>query len=159
MDDYAVSPARKAAGARLPSQAPPLRRILVVEDDEDIRLLNTDILAQHGFLVDAAEDGGVAWDAIQQRHYDLLITDNAMPRMTGMELLKTLRDARMELPVILATGHLPRAEFTRHPWLQPAAMVLKPYSIAELLEAVVEVLHATKGPGKPPALMPGVQLL
>jgi DNA-binding response OmpR family regulator len=155
MDDYPVSPARKAAGARAPSRATPPHRILVVEDDEDIRLLNTDILIQHGYLVDAAEDGAVAWDAIQQKRYDLLITDNAMPRMTGMELLRTLRDARMELPVILATGNLPRAEFTRHPWLQPAAMVLKPYSIAELLEAVVGVLHATKDPSEPPGLQSG----
>jgi len=72
-----------------------------------------------------------------------VITDNNMPRLTGIELLKKLCAARMALPVIMATGTLPKEEFTRYPWLQPAATLLKPYTVEELLGTVKEVLRAT----------------
>jgi hypothetical protein len=49
----------------------------------------------------------------------------------------------MALPVIMATGTLPKEEFTRYPWLQPVAMLLKPYSVEELLGTVKDVLRAT----------------
>ena len=125
------------------SQPEPSRRhrILVVEDDGDIRRLNTEILIQHGYCVDAAEDGAIAWAALQQADYDLLVTDNAMPKVTGVELLKKVRAGRMELPVIMATGTLPEAEFARHPWLQPAATLLKPYTTEAFLKAVTTVLR------------------
>jgi len=72
-----------------------------------------------------------------------VITDHKMPKVTGVELLKKLRAARMDLPVILVTAALPREEFTRQPWLQPAATLLKPYTVEELLGTVKEVLCAT----------------
>jgi DNA-binding response OmpR family regulator len=55
----------------------------------------------------------------------------------------------MVLPVIMATGELPTEEFTRYPWLQPAATLLKPYTTAELLGTVKKVLRATdSAPGQ-----------
>jgi CheY-like chemotaxis protein len=100
------------------------------------------VLIGHGYHVDAAENGAVAWDALQANRYDLMITDNAMPHLTGIGLLKKLRGARMTLPVIMATGSLPRAAFALQPWLQPSAMVIKPYTSPELVAAVVRVLDA-----------------
>jgi hypothetical protein len=49
----------------------------------------------------------------------------------------------MALPVLMVTGNFPAWEFTRHPWLQPAATLLKPYTFEELLGKVREVLRAT----------------
>jgi DNA-binding response OmpR family regulator len=123
-------------------QSSPAYRILVVEDDPDIRQLNTEALTQSGYEVDAAEDGAVAWNALRQNNYDLLITDQRMPRVSGLELLTKLRAARLSLPVIMATGTSPDAEFTRRPWLKPEAVLLKPYTIPELLSLVTKVLHA-----------------
>jgi DNA-binding response OmpR family regulator len=120
----------------------------VVEDDADIRRLNTEVLIRHGFHVDAAEDGAVAWHTLQLNRYDILITDNTMPKVTGIELLMKLHGARMALPVIMATGSFPKAEFTRYPWLQPAALVLKPYTLDELLGAVTAVLRVADRPPK-----------
>ena len=93
--------------------------------------------------MDAAEDGAEAWDALQLNSYDLLVTDNNMPKVPGIELLKKMYDAHLALPVIMATGTLPKDEFTRYPWLQPAATLLKPYTITELLGTVNKVLRAT----------------
>jgi DNA-binding response OmpR family regulator len=141
-----ISQSSEAARAAIPRPAKPQRhRILVVEDDGDIRQLNTEALTQCGYHVDAAQDGAAAWDALQLNGYDLMVTDNDMPKVTGVDLLKKLHAARLAVPVIMATGTLPREEFIRHPWLQPAAMLIKPYTIDELVGTVHEVLRVTDG--------------
>ena len=121
----------------------PAHRILVVDDDDDIRQINAEVLALSGYHVDAAEDGAAAWDTIQRNRYDLLVTDNDMPKVSGVELLHKLHAAHIALPVILATGTLPTADFTQYPWIQPAALLIKPYSFHELLGTVRNILRAT----------------
>jgi DNA-binding response OmpR family regulator len=130
---------------RSPTNAP--HRILVAEDDGDIRRLNTEILIHSGYEVDAAEDGDAAWNNLQANSYDLLVTDNDMPKVSGVELIKMLHADRIDLPVIMATGRLPMEEFTRYPWLTPAATLLKPYTVDELLITVKVVLRAIKNSG------------
>jgi DNA-binding response OmpR family regulator len=141
----AIAQSDKPVGAPLQTPIAPRHRILVVEDDGDIRQINTEALMRCGFHVDAAEDGAAAWDTLQLSGYDLMITDNDMPKVTGVELLKKLRAAHMALPVVMATGTLPREEFIRHPWLQPDAVLLKPYTIDELVGTVHQVLRVTGG--------------
>ena len=127
-------------------QADPIHRILMVEDDGDIRRINTEALVHYGYDVDVAEDGEIAWAALTTMDYDLMITDNNMPKLTGVQLLKKLHGARMALPVIMATATEPKWEFTHNPLIVPAAMLLKPYTIAELLSTVRSVLRATVNP-------------
>jgi DNA-binding response OmpR family regulator len=123
----------------------PRHRILVAEDDDDIRRLNTEVLAGSGYKVDAAADGDIAWDTLQLNHYHLLVTDYNMPKMSGVELLLRLHTVRMALPVILVSGTIPIEKLKRHPWLQIDATLLKPYTPDELLATVRKVLHATEG--------------
>ena len=133
-------------------------RVLMVEDDSFIRQLTTEALGLCGYEVDGAGDGAAAWDALNAGSYDLMITDNSMPKLTGLELLEKMRAARMELPVIMATSVLPMAEFNRSPWLQPAATLVKPYTIAELMGVVSEVLCAAEDARRqiaPPPTPPG----
>jgi DNA-binding response OmpR family regulator len=121
----------------------PRQRILVVEDDDDIRRLNAEVLICSGYKVDAAADGAVAWDILQLNTYDLLVTDHNMPKLSGVELLKKLHAARMALPVILASGTIPTEKLKRHPWLQINATLLKPYTPDELLATIRNVLYAS----------------
>ncbi len=114
-----------------------------MDDDATIRHINTHVLALSGYHVDAAEDGAAAWDTLQHANYDLLITDNNMPKVSGVELLHKLHAAHMALPVILATGMPPMAELTQYPWLQPAALLIKPFSCRELLGTVKNILRQT----------------
>jgi|SRR5664280_39814 len=123
-------------------QSPISPRILVVDDDSGIRRLSALALSQSGYTVDAAEDGAVAWQALHANRYDLMITDNRMPKVTGIELLRKLRATRMALPVILATGILPAWELAQNPWLLPDATLMKPFSVDELLATVKSVFHA-----------------
>jgi DNA-binding response OmpR family regulator len=120
-------------------------RILVVDDDQDTRQLTVDVLAGSGYDVDAVQDGAAGWQAIQAKGYDLVITDNNMPRMTGVEMIEKLRSACIVSRVIMATGNLPVFEFARKPWLKPDAALQRPFSNEELLATVKKVLQPKDG--------------
>ena len=114
-------------------------RILVVDDDRGILQLNTEVLQHSGYEVDSAADGAAAWEALQLKPYDLMITDNNMPKLTGFELLQKLRAAHIVLPVIVASGTFFSPEAAPTPWCQPEAALLKPYTIEALLRVVEKV--------------------
>lgn len=146
MNNHLTSPARGATRATPLARANSLRRILVVVEDEEVRRLRTEALIRHGYQVDAAADGAAAWEALQLNHYDLLVTDNSLPKVTGIELLQKLRAAGMELPVIMATAMPPDEEFVGHPGLQPVATLRNPYPVAKLLSTVKIILCALDRP-------------
>jgi CheY-like chemotaxis protein len=137
-----VSQTREPAGASSQGQLNQRPRILVVDDDGDIRRLNSEVLTGSGYKVDTAADGDDAWDVLELYRYDLLLTDYDMPKVTGVELLKKLRAAHMTMPVILASGTIPTQELNRHPWLQIDATLPKPYTPDELLVTVRKALYA-----------------
>jgi DNA-binding response OmpR family regulator len=130
----------------------PAARILVVDDDAAMLELSTAVLAPLGYQVDVAEDGDAGWEALRARRYDLLITDHHMPKVTGVELVKKLRQEGDALPVILASGLMPEEEMKLHPWLQLAATLVKPFTVGQLLSTVEQVLRAgesgTPGPDR-----------
>ncbi len=148
------APCDQAAAKPEGNRADSAHRILVVEDDCELRQLNTQVLSHHGYAVDAAEDGAAAWEALQSNRYNLLITDNHMPRLTGIELLKKLRSARMGLPVIMATGTVPTQEMAQNPWLEPVTTLVKPYATDQLLDTVKEVLHTVLSKSNLPCVAP-----
>jgi DNA-binding NtrC family response regulator len=130
------------------------RRILVVDDEADIRDLNTHTLTHSGFHVDAAKNGADAWEALQVTNYALVVTDHSMPKLSGVDLIRKLHAARMAIPVILATGTWPAHEFDRQPWLQPTAALIKPYTGEQLLQTVKQVLSAVAVAREQIATMP-----
>ena len=67
------------------------KRVLVVEDDDDVRTLISVILRDTGYNVYEACDGLEAIDALKKRRYDVLLTDYHMPKMDGLELLDLTR--------------------------------------------------------------------
>ena len=123
-------------------QKTPPRRILVVDDDRDSRQLKIDLLTESGYAVEAANDGAAGWEALRTYNYDLVITDNHMPKMTGLEMIEKLYLSRKAVPVIMATGSLPTDEFVRRPWLKPEATLQKPFTIRHLLNVISNVLGA-----------------
>ena len=119
----------------------PARRILVVDDDPDTRQLSVDVLVSSEYEVDAAIDGAAGWEALRAKHYDLVITDNKMPKMTGVELIEKLRYTRVGLPVIMATSQVPTDIFDQKPWLMPDATLQRPFSNDDLLATARRVLR------------------
>ena len=129
--------------ASVQCQVKPLHRILVVDDDSDLRLLYTNALTKPGYQVDAVEDGVAAWEALQAYNYNLLITEHSLPKLNGVELVRKLRAARMDVPVVMAAVRLPTRDLALDPLLQLAAVLPKPFYISELLQTVRTVLHVT----------------
>ncbi len=120
----------------------PRRRILLVDDLAQLRELGRQVLVRSGYNVDTAEDGAEAWAALHKQDYDLLITDNQMPRLTGLELIRKVREARMTVPIILTSGTL--AQFPEGDQLggKCAALLAKPFTTEQLVSAVQNGLRA-----------------
>ena len=116
------------------------QRILLAEDDELIREVFCQALANCGWDVDAARDGVEAWTALQHDHYDLLITDQDMPGIMGLELIARLRIAGMQLPVIIVSGASEPGSGNGYKDFRLAATLHKPLQAEELVKAAKAVL-------------------
>ena len=79
-------------------------RILIVEDDKELRSLFERVLVKNGYTVSQAANGQQALDAIDREYYDLIISDIMMPVMDGYELVRSLRDAGITTPVLMITA-------------------------------------------------------
>jgi DNA-binding response OmpR family regulator len=115
-------------------------RILVVDDDPFLCHRNAEMLIRQGYVVNAAENGALGWQELQANHYHLLITENELPKLTGVQLIQKVRFARMALPVIIASEKSPQVAVTRRLRLNPVVTLLKPYTLADFIEMVKIVL-------------------
>lgn len=79
--------------------------VLIVDDDENIRVILSNLVKKEGFEVLVAEQGETALKMMRLETVDLLISDIRMPGMDGMELLRQAKNLDGELPVVLITGH------------------------------------------------------
>jgi len=83
-------------------------RILVVDDSEDVRLLVEDVVGQSGHTAVLAENGREAWELLERgEEFSLIVSDNDMPEMTGVELLQRVRGGSRtaDIPFILMSGN------------------------------------------------------
>lgn len=80
-------------------------RILVVDDDEDLRSCIREFLRRRDYDVDVAANGLEAVRQLEHIEPDLVISDIQMPLMNGVELLRTIRERFPDVPVILMTGN------------------------------------------------------
>lgn len=128
------APFNGASACPAPSRS---QHVLVLDDDTATRRITALFLARSGYVVDTDEDGERGWDALCSAHYDLLVTDNDMPHLTGMELVERLRFAGLDLPVIIASGSLELREAQDYPQLALAAVLHKPFSFSDLISAAL----------------------
>ena len=125
------------------------RHILVVEDNAALASVVRFNLQRAGFQVAVACNGRVAWDAVREEAFDLIVTDQQMPEMTGCEFCKKLRtlDQYRETPVIMLTAKGLELELPRlKDELGIAATFLKPFSPKAIVKAVEEHLEALSEP-------------
>jgi DNA-binding response OmpR family regulator len=133
-------PAENPSGPPAPRS---IRRILVADDDTFVRQAIFNALTRAGFDVNACSDGQQAWNTLLQDRYDLVVTDNEMPGLTGMQLIERIREAGLSLPIIVASGSLTTEGVTDYAQLHISAVLAKPFDIQELLTLVKVALRAS----------------
>jgi two-component system sensor histidine kinase and response regulator WspE len=106
VDNLLVGRRLRKVGRTVSAIAGPTRkRILVIDDSLTVREVERQLLANHGYEVEVAVDGMDGWNAVRVGHYDLVITDLDMPRMTGFELVSQIKnDSHLRaLPVMIVS--------------------------------------------------------
>ncbi len=126
------------------------KRVLVVEDDEDVITYLSLWLSDQGFDVDVARDGNEATEKVKERTPDLVTLDIVMPQKTGVKFYKEFkRDPRYaHIPVIIITGlqqEFKRFISHRRTAPPPEGYIAKPFSQDELLETIRRVLAEAAG--------------
>jgi len=116
----------------------PHKRILVVDDDADVRRFIVDCLQSLGYSVDEAAEGRSALRRLEETPPDLLIVDYAMPGMTGVDVVMEARASAPALPIIMATGYADMEAVDRV--MPPENLLRKPFRLAELATAVRSAL-------------------
>ena len=82
-----------------------MEKILIIDDERAIRNTLKEILEFENYVVEVAEDGRVGLEMASATAYDLIFSDIKMPEMDGIELLSALREAEVESPVVMISGH------------------------------------------------------
>ena len=80
------------------------KRILVIEDDEEMRSLLKDFFEEYGFEIDSVSNGSEAFRKIAREPFDLIITDIRMPGLTGLDILPGIKKLQPEVSIIVITA-------------------------------------------------------
>ncbi len=123
----------------------PLRRVLVVDDDDDIRLLLEELLRGAGYDVAPAKDGRSALRMFYESPTDLVVLDLSMPGLDGFETLDRLRDLS-DVPVILLTARSGEIDKVRGFRAGADDYVVKPFGRQELLARIEALLRRAPEP-------------
>ncbi|MGL4514589.1 MAG: response regulator [Lacipirellulaceae bacterium] len=119
------------------------KHLLVAEDNAALARVISFTLARHGFNVTGARDGQEAWELAQKRRFDLVVTDQQMPRMTGLELCSRLNSLYgfAGTPIVLLTAKGLELEIDRvRSEHGVTELLLKPFSPAHLAETADRLL-------------------
>lgn len=119
-------------------------RILVVEDDNGIRMLMEDALADAGYEPVLACNGLEALEVLEAKHIDLIILDIMMPKMDGYELLRQIRESGMDMPVLLVTAKQTLSDKKKGFLLGADDYMVKPFEEEEMLLRVAALLRRAK---------------
>ena len=124
----------------------PGTRLLVVDDETAIQQLLKEALAGEGYEVEICSDGEEAWQRLQDHAHpiNLLITDQTMPHLSGLELVSKLRDAGDSLPVVLCTGFSELVTEQALHELEISSCLAKPVKLDHLKSTLHEILLAKK---------------
>jgi DNA-binding response OmpR family regulator len=144
-DEKRMTPVQRVSGA-LASDGPNLapsaamhakHRVLVVEDDPDIRAMLAECLRAH-FTVHVAEDGTRALQLLSRRDFDALVVDLELPVLSGVTLIRMLRERGDSTPVLMVSGAPGARELADR---VDAAFISKPFDVDRLEAKLDELLE------------------
>ncbi|GJL55353.1 MAG: Fis family transcriptional regulator [Nitrospirales bacterium] len=125
-----------------------IHRILVVDDNADIRWILSDLLTVHGFHCEQAHDGITALSTVVHARFHVILTDYQMPNMDGMELLHNLTALpnTASIPVIMITAFGDETLEVEARRAGACAVLRKPIDSRELLTVITQAIEHTQPP-------------
>ena len=124
-------------------------RILVVDDENGVRELISDVLHLESFHVTTASDGLEALGLLRKSDFDLMILDVSMPKMDGFTLLEKLREEKNAIPALMLSARNDRSDVTTGLRSGADDYVTKPFGIEELVLRVKSILRRTLESSEP----------
>ena len=119
-------------------------RILIADDDKNLRMVLASELSEEGFEVNVAENGTKAVALIENDEYDVLLLDLSMPGFNGMDVLKKIKTLELTTEVVILTGNATISTAVEAMKLGAYDFLTKPFKMAEL-RAVLEKAYEKKG--------------
>jgi two-component system, OmpR family, alkaline phosphatase synthesis response regulator PhoP len=123
--------------------------ILVVEDEQDLRMTLSDRLESEGFAVDCAGDGVEGYEKATNGAFDLIILDVMLPRRNGFDVCRDLRQSGLSTPVLMLTARGQTVDKVLGLKIGADDYVTKPFEMLELMARVEALLR--RAPAKPGA--------
>ena len=123
-------------------------KILIVDDFSTMRRIIKNLLRDLGFNnTQEADDGQTAWPMLQTGNFDFLVTDWNMPIMTGIELLKKVREDEnlASLPVLLVTAEAKKEQIVEAAQAGVNGYVVKPFTAITLKEKIEKIFERIEG--------------
>ena len=112
-------------------------KILVVDDERNIRILLSEVLSHEGFEVTEAKDGQESLEKMEKYDFDLVITDVHMPRLDGIAMLHRMEEAGRREKVIIMTANPSEQTFLHSGMNRVITRLYKPFNIANFLNVVI----------------------
>ncbi len=116
-------------------------RILVVDDEDDLRLLLGDALKAHGYEITCAADGEEAVALLGKQDFDLTLLDIQMPLMNGLQVLKYIRMHSPRTRAIMLTGYADLSNAMEAKEFGASDFIGKPYVLEDILTTIGRILH------------------
>jgi DNA-binding NtrC family response regulator len=125
------------------------KKILIVDDEPNIRKILQAAFERAGYQTQAAIDGQEAIQILKTQSFDLLITDVVMPEMTGVELLKAAKTIAPQMPVVIMTAYGTIAQAVEAMRAGATDYVTKPFDLAALKRSIATLISTHKSNTKP----------
>ncbi|MBD3166994.1 response regulator [bacterium] len=118
-------------------------KILLVDDEEDVRIIASQMLKAMGYSVQTASDGfeGLEQFKVDPTSFSVILLDYSMPGMDGIETMKELRKLRDDVPILFSTGFSDDQTMQEMEAMHVDGVVQKPFMISELIDAIKKVLE------------------
>jgi two-component system CheB/CheR fusion protein len=122
-------------------------RVAVIDDEESVALLTQQALERYGYAAEIMPDAPTCLEALRARPdaFALVVTDQTMPLMTGLELVQALRADSIQTPVIILSGYSRALDTAALPALGRVGFLAKPFVLADLLEHVHAIVRPRAG--------------
>ena len=125
------------------------KRVLLVEDEKNLRNQLVELLLRHGYAVDSAADGLEGLFYGTKYSYDVAVIDIGLPKMTGTEVIQKIREEGKELPILILTARGDWQDKVEGLQVGADDYLVKPFHVQELLARLKALVRRAEGQFKP----------